>query len=174
MSKNKIKLNICGVSCALVSEDSEEYMLSVGQEVESAIEAVTRQNERASLTLAAMIAALNFCDSSHKALASADNLRSQIKDYLEDSSRSRLEADEARREIEKMKKEIQTLRARLAEKEKSEKEPPSEASSTPGAPVQRPAPQSVQKGSFSNPLKPTVTPEQEGFMSFFEKPGQED
>ncbi len=174
MSKNKIKLNICGVSCALVSEDSEEYMLSVGQEVESAIEAVTRQNERASLTLAAMIAALNFCDSSHKALASADNLRSQIKDYLEDSSRSRLEADEARREIEKMKKEIQTLRARLAEKEKSEKEPPSESSSAPGAPVQRPAPQSVQKGSFSNPLKPTVTPEQEGFMSFFEKPGQED
>ena len=170
MSKNKIKLNICGVSCALVSEDSEEYMLSVGQEVESAIEAVTRQNERASLTLAAMIAALNFCDSSHKALASADNLRSQIKDYLEDSSRSRLEADEARREIEKMKKEIQTLRARLAEKEK----PPSESSSAPGAPVQRPAPQSVQKGSFSNPLKPTVTPEQEGFMSFFEKPGQED
>lgn len=174
MSKNKIKLNICGVSCALVSEDSEEYMLSVGREVEDAIEAITRQNERASLTLAALIAALNFCDSSHKALASADNLRSQIKDYLEDSSRSRLEADEARREIEKMKKEIQTLRARLAEKDKSEKEASSDDSSASNAPVQRPAPQTVQKGSFSNPLKPTVTPEQEGFMSFFEKTGQED
>lgn len=174
MSKNKIKLNICGVSCALVSEDSEEYMLSVGREVEDAIEAITRQNERASLTLAALIAALNFCDSSHKALASADNLRSQIKDYLEDSSRSRLEADEARREIEKMKKEIQTLRARLAEKDKSEKEASSDSNSASSAPVQRPAPQTVQKGSFSNPLKPTVTPEQEGFMSFFEKTGQED
>lgn len=173
MSKNKIKLNICGVSCALVSEDSEEYMLSVGREVEEAIEAVTRQNERASLTLAAMIAALNFCDSSHKALASADNLRSQIKDYLEDSSRARLEADEARREIEKMKKEIQTLRARLAEKEKSGKRESSNESVA-SAPVQRPAPQTVQKGSFSNPLKPTVTPEQEGFMSFFEKTGQDD
>ena len=173
MSKNKIKLNICGVSCALVSEDSEEYMLSVGREVEDAIEAVTRQNERASLTLAAMIAALNFCDSSHKALASADNLRSQIKDYLEDSSRARLEADEARREIEKMKKEIQTLRVRLAEKEKAGKTEFSDES-LPSAPVQRPAPQTVQKGSFSNPLKPTVTPEQEGFMSFFEKTGQED
>ena len=173
MSKNKIKLNICGVSCALVSEDSEEYMLSVGREVEDAIEAVTRQDERASLTLAAMIAALNFCDSSHKALASADNLRSQIKDYLEDSSRARLEADEARREIEKMKKEIQTLRVRLAEKEKAGKTESSDES-LPSAPVQRPAPQTVQKGSFSNPLKPTVTPEQEGFMSFFEKTGQED
>lgn len=174
MSKNKIKLNICGVSCALVSEDSEEYMLSVGREVETAIEAVTRQNERASLTLAAMIAALNFCDSSHKALASADNLRSQIKDYLEDSTRARLEADEARREIEKMKKEIQTLRARLAEKDKPYEQNASGTSAASGAPVQRSAPQTVQKGSFSNPLKPTVTPEQEGFMSFFEKNNADD
>ena len=38
------------------------------------------------------------------------------------------------------------------------------------APIQRPTPSSVQKGSFSNPLKATVAPEQEGFMSFFEKP----
>src|SRR5699024_10500224 len=148
-----------------------EYMLSVGREVENDIKAVNRQNERAYLTLTGMIAAQKLSDSSHKALASTDNLRSQIKDYLEGYSRSRLEADEARREIEKMKKEIQTLRVRLAEKEKAGKTESSDES-LPSAPVQRPAPQTVQKGSFSNPLKPTVTPEQEGFMSFFEKTGQ--
>lgn len=107
MGKNKVKLNICGISCSLISEDTEEYVLSLGQEVEASMESLIRQNPRVSLTLAAMITALNFCDSSHKSTASADNLRSQIKDYLEDSSRARLEADEARREIEKMKKEIQ-------------------------------------------------------------------
>lgn len=167
MSKNKVKLTICGISCSLISEDDKEYVLSVGQEVEDAMISITRQNERASLTLAAVIAALNFCDSSHKAAASADNLRSQIKDYLEDSSRARVEAEEARREIERMKKEIQTLRDRLAEKERKTSEQAPEA-----IPVQRPAPQTVQKGSFSNPLKPTIAPEQEGFMSFFEKPGK--
>ncbi len=172
MGKNKVKLNICGISCSLISEDTEEYVLSLGQEVEASMESLIRQNPRVSLTLAAMITALNFCDSSHKSTASADNLRSQIKDYLEDSSRARLEADEARREIEKMKKEIQTLRARLAEKEQGET---SSSQSQEEAPVQRPAPQSsVQKGTFSNPLKPTVAPEQEGFMSFFEKPGKKD
>ena len=171
MSKNKVKLSICGISCSLVSEDTEEYVLSLGQEVEDFMESLVRQNPRVSLTLAAIITALNFCDSSHKATASADNLRSQIKDYLEDSSRARLEADEARREIEKMKKEIQTLRTRLAEKEQGAVASPSQEK----APVQRSAPQSsVQKGAFSNPLKPTVAPEQEGFMSFFEKNSKKD
>ena len=84
MGKNKIKLSICGTPCSLISEDSEEYVLSVGQEVEDAIESVLRQNDRASLTLASIITALNFCDSAHKSLDSADNLRSQLKEYLED------------------------------------------------------------------------------------------
>ena len=70
-----------------------------------------------------------------------------------------------------MKKEIQTLRARLAEKQQGPAVSPSQEE----APVQRPAPQSsVQKGAFSNPLKPTVAPEQEGFMSFFEKTSKKD
>ena len=59
--------------------------------------------------MAAVLAALDYCDEAVKATESADNLRSQIKDYLEDSSQARMEAEEARREIEKLKKEVQTL-----------------------------------------------------------------
>ena len=60
MGKNKIKLSICGTPCSLISVDSEEYVLSVGQEVEDAIESVLRQNDRASRPLASIITALNF------------------------------------------------------------------------------------------------------------------
>lgn len=174
MGKNKIKLSICGTPCSLISEDSEEYVLSVGQEVEDAIESVLRQNDRASLTLASIITALNFCDSAHKALDSADNLRSQLKEYLEESSRARQEAEEARRELDKAREELQALRESLAQKEgqvsQAPKAPAPVEEEPPTAPVQRPTPPSIQKGSFSNPLKPTVAPEEEGFMSFFEKP----
>ena len=173
MSRNRIRLNICGAEFALTSDDSESYIHAIAEEVEAGITEMVEKNPHISITTAGIISALNYCDAQHKAEDAADNLRSQIKDYLEDSSRARLEADEARREIEKMKKEIQTLRVRLAEKEKAGKTESSDES-LPSAPVQRPAPQTVQKGSFSNPLKPTVTPEQEGFMSFFEKTGQED
>ena len=68
------------------------------------IAGITRDNPRLSVTMAAVLAALDYCDEAVKATESADNLRSQIKDYLEDSSQARMEADEARRENEKLKK----------------------------------------------------------------------
>ena len=214
MSKNKIKFTICNMPCSLISDDTEDYVLSVGKEVEKAIEDITRQNGWASTAMAAVIAALNFCDSSHKANETADHLRAQVKDYVEELETARkreqaltaeLEALRARTaeteavrtqaaELESLRAqaaEAEALRARVSELEGlqvqadetdalrnriSELEAalnaiPGEAREEPEtAPIQRPTPSSVQKGSFSNPLKATVAPEQEGFMSFFEKP----
>lgn len=214
MSKNKIKLTICNMPCSLISDDTEDYVLSVGKEVEKAIEDITRQNGWASTAMAAVIAALNFCDSSHKANETADHLRAQVKDYVEELEAARkreqaltaeLEALRARTaeteavrtqaaELESLRvqaAEAESLRARVSELEGlqaqadetealrnriSELEAalnaiPEEVREEPEtAPIQRPTPSSVQKGSFSNPLKATVAPEQEGFMSFFEKP----
>ena len=97
MSKNKIRLEICGVECVISSDDSEEYIRTIGAEVSRSINAMRKQNERLSVTAAAVFAALNYCDDCRKAQAAADNLRSQIKNYVEDASRARMEADEARR-----------------------------------------------------------------------------
>ena len=43
-------------------------------------------------------------------------LRAQIKDYLEDSARARMEVDVARREVERLNREISDLRDKLAAK----------------------------------------------------------
>ena len=43
-------------------------------------------------------------------------IKEQIKDYLEDSARSRMEVDVARREIERLNREISNLRNKLADK----------------------------------------------------------
>ena len=117
MEKNKIKLSICGTEYIITSEDSEEYIFSVGKEVDKRMTEVLESNARISVTMAAVLTALTYCDITKKTEQSCDNLRIQIKDYLEDSSKSRMEADEARREIERMKREIQMLRMRLAEQD---------------------------------------------------------
>ena len=175
MSKNRIKLNICGSECVISSDDSESYIRSIGDEVEMAMEDILTKNERISITMAAIITALSYCDESHKATGGADNLRSQIKDYLEDSTRARTESEESKRELDRLRREIQTLRSRLAEDEEPEKsEAPEESHpvARPAAPVsslQRP-----QTGNYSRVLpQPENTAEQEGFMSFFEKKNEE-
>lgn len=181
MSKNRIKLNICGAECVVASDNDEAYVRSIGDEVEKAINAITQKNDRVSLTMATLITALSYCDDAHQASSGADNLRSQIKDYLEDSSRARMEADEARREIERMKREIQTLRARLSDgdahdihknEEGSQKSEPAQSRPiVPNSPVQRPqSAQNLQTGSYTRPQNADKSePETEGFMSFFEK-----
>lgn len=171
MSKNRIKLNICGCECVISSEDSEGYMRSVGDEVQKTIGAILDRNERISITMAAITAALSYCDNARKATDTAENLRTQIKDYLEDSSHARLEAEESRREIERLKREIQTLRSRLSaagedvpDGAPAEKAPPI----APGAEVPHP-----QTGSFSRVTPQEDGPDPEGFMSFFEKKNDE-
>lgn len=176
MSKNRIKLNIHGCECVISSDDSENYIRSIGDEVEKTMEDILTKNERVSITMAAIITALSYCDDSHKASGGADNLRSQIKDYLEDSSRARTEAEEAKRELERLRREIQTLRTRLSESEAQEEAEPAEEPeqpapkpAIPGAPVQR-----TQTGSYSRVVpQPADAFEKEGFMSFFEKKNEE-
>ncbi|MCC8023671.1 MAG: cell division protein ZapA, partial [Clostridiales bacterium] len=100
----------------IITEDDTEYMEELGVTIDDEIKKVTMENPRLSLTQAALLVALDFADQSKKATASADNLRSQIKDYLEDSARARMEVDVARREIERLNRELSSLRMKLSEK----------------------------------------------------------
>ncbi|MDR1565607.1 MAG: cell division protein ZapA [Oscillospiraceae bacterium] len=111
----KVRVNIRGVDYTIVSDDNEEYILSIGNEIDKKLTQMIESNSKISTTTAAVLCALSYCDESRKSGENADNLRSQVKDYLEDSSRSRVEAEDARREIDRLKRELQTLRARLAE-----------------------------------------------------------
>ena len=171
MSKNRIRLEICGVECVIASDDSEEYIRAIGAEVARSMNAMCRQNERISIATAAVFAALNYCDDAQKAKAAADNLRAQIKNYVEDASHARMEADEARREADRLSREVQRLRARLAEEEADEPKP--ESSSHQDPKEERPAPAEASQPQENTPEG--VDPDAEkGFISFFEKKTDEE
>ena len=110
MSRNRIRLNICGAEFALTSDDSESYIHAIAEEVEAGITELVEKNPHISITTAGIISALNYCDAKHKAEDAADNLRSQIKDYLEDAAKAKLAAEEARREVERLRREIGYLK----------------------------------------------------------------
>ncbi|MBC8532649.1 cell division protein ZapA [Yeguia hominis] len=165
MGKQKVKLNICGLDCVVATDEREEDVREAAKVVEQAINGIIEQNSRASITLAAIVTALSYYDDMRRAVQSADNLRSQIKNYLEDASRARLEADEARREIERMKKEIKVLRSRLSGGAVPNAENGDDAPSAPEAAAPAPMP----SGNYVKPSLVDVLPEQESFVSFFEK-----
>ncbi len=116
MEKNRVNLKICGSSYSILTEDDPDYVEELGEIIDKEMRTTSQEAPSLSLTQCAVLVALDQADACKKATASADNLRAQIKDYLEDSARARMEVDVARREIERLNREINNLRNKLAGK----------------------------------------------------------
>ena len=106
MDNVKVKLVVGGAEYTLITDDDVKYVQELGKEVDNALEKIMKENKRISTTQAAILLALNYADLYKKASAGADNLRSQIKDYLDDAASAKGKADLARHETEKLKKEL--------------------------------------------------------------------
>ena len=121
MVRNKVKLTIAGAQYAIITEDDVKYVSDLGKDVDRAIAQTMKENPDVSVTQAAVLTTLNFADEYKKASTTADHLREQIKDYLDDASNAKSKADWARHEAEKAKRdlenanlEIDRLKAQLA------------------------------------------------------------
>lgn len=114
MEKNRVSIKICGSSYTILTEDDTAYVEELAELIDSEMKGVAQSSPSLSTTQCAVLVALDQADACKKATASADNLRAQIKDYLEDSARARMEVDVARREIERLSRENSNLRSKLA------------------------------------------------------------
>lgn len=117
MGKNRITLNICGIDYYITTEDAPEYVKLLGKELDEGMRRLTAGNPRLSVTQVAVLKALETLDDYHKAVESADNLRSKIREYLEDAAKARSETEVFRREIERLHAEVRNLREALGDTE---------------------------------------------------------
>lgn len=115
--KNKITISICGTEYTILADEAPEYIHKVASVVDRDMEEIMESNPRFSLAMAAVLCAVNSCDSNFKLQQTSDNLRVQLKQYLDDASKARQECDEARREILRLRSEVQELKIQLARKE---------------------------------------------------------
>ncbi len=113
MIKNRVKLTIGGAEYAIVTEDDVAYVTELGAELNEALENTMKENPRISTTQAAVLVALQYADDYKKANISSDNLRSQIKDYLDDAASAKSKADWARHEAENAKRELEASKLEI-------------------------------------------------------------
>ena len=107
--KNRITVTIAGHEYTFMASETAEYMEKVAAHVDSQLKQVTDMGNM-TLTEAAVLCAANLCDETFKTRESAENMRAQLKAYVADASRSKLELAEARREIDRLKNEIEKNR----------------------------------------------------------------
>ena len=99
--ENCIKVTICGEEYTLMAEESPSYMQKVAAMVDAEMGEIMASGRVGRLD-AAVLAAANLADQLLKQQASTENLRSQLKDYLDDANKAKSELSECRRELFKL------------------------------------------------------------------------
>ena len=83
--KNKITVSIAGQEYTMVAAEGEDYVRRVAAHVDSQMREVLSQG-RLSQADGAVLAAMNIADQYFKEQEAAENLRRQIKSYLDEIS----------------------------------------------------------------------------------------
>ena len=106
--ENKITINICGEEYTFAAEEAPSYMQKVAAMVDTRMREIL-QTTHVSITDAAVLAAVNIADEYLKCQSSAENLRSQLKGYLDESTKAKNEASELRREVFRLQQQLDKL-----------------------------------------------------------------
>ncbi len=110
---NKVKVTICGKEYSLKTEENASYFIGLARKVENTVSQMTSQSDNLSVQSAALLAALSAYDEAQKANESIDNIRTQIKEYVDEACAARTGRDEALKENEALKIKISELENEL-------------------------------------------------------------
>ena len=113
---NRIKLKIGGMPYTISTTEPEEYVLELAAEIDRSVEAVLERNPALSLNDALVLCIMDYADSRRKSEQNADHIREQLTGYLEDAARARMEADELRSEVIRLRRELPAARGQGRQK----------------------------------------------------------
>ena len=95
---NRVTMSICGEEYTLVAEESAAYMEKVGALVDKKMAELMDAAHMGRLD-AAVLTAVNIADELYKAQESAENLRRQLKTYLDEATQAKAEISELKRQL---------------------------------------------------------------------------
>ncbi len=95
---NRVNVTIGSQTYTLVAEEDSSYVHQLAAHVNQELSQVSDGGNLAMVD-AAVLTAMNICDKYFKEREGADNLRRQLKEYLDEASRLKNELSEAKREI---------------------------------------------------------------------------
>ncbi len=105
---NKVKVVICGKEYCLHTEEEPTYIYALARKLEKRIAELVGNNTNISVYSASVMIALTALDDINKANEDMDNLRVQIKEYVDEAAQARAERDAALKEIEELKEQLKS------------------------------------------------------------------
>ena len=119
---NNVRVTSAGAPYAIATTDTESYITSLAKKLDEDITKLLDDNGNLSLSKAAVFCAMDYLDEYRKSAGSAENMRSQIQDYIADAAKAKLAEDKVRAENEVLQRENAALREQLAKLQAKMKE----------------------------------------------------
>ena len=105
---NRVVINICGEDYTFVAEESAAYMEKVGAYVSGKMQEVL-DSAKVGRTDAAVLTAVNITDELFKAQSASEQLRGQIKGYLDEAGKAQNQVSELKREVFRLQQKLEHL-----------------------------------------------------------------
>ncbi len=108
---NRVVITICGEEYTFVAEESAAYMQRVGAYVGDKMQDVL-DSAKVGRTDAAVLTAANITDELFKSQAASEQLRGQIKGYLDEAGKAQAEVSELKREVFRLQQKLDAAHRR--------------------------------------------------------------
>lgn len=95
---NRVTMGICGQDYTLVADENASYMEKVGAMVDKKMRELM-DTAHVSRSDAAVLAAINLADELLKNQEASENLRRQLKTYLDEATAAKNEASDLKRQL---------------------------------------------------------------------------
>ena len=107
--ENKVKIQVCGKEYVLQTDEQPSYVQHLASRLDRKIREMMENNEALPLTSAAILVGLSLMDDSYKTTSDMDNIRSEVRSYVEEAGKAQAEADALRRQLEEKERRIEEL-----------------------------------------------------------------
>lgn len=104
---NKVKVTICGITYSISTDNEPEFVVEIAERLDKNISGLLKQFPSLGIQSSAVFCALEAYEERKKTEESIDNIRGQVKEYLDEIGTLRDARDKAVMEADR-------LRARLA------------------------------------------------------------
>lgn len=109
----KVKVSICGKEYTLITREDEAYVLDLAKKINKAVDDIQRDTPSLNVASALSLACMDIADDLCKQQQSCDNLRAQIRDYVNEAGEARAEAETLRKQLSEKDRVIEELRNQL-------------------------------------------------------------
>jgi cell division protein ZapA (FtsZ GTPase activity inhibitor) len=109
LTMNQVKVSIARKDYILQTTEEERYVVELAKILDKKIRDIMGNDRALPLTTACILAGMDILDEKAKALGESDNLRFQIKKYIDEATKAEARAEELQKKMEKLEQENKDL-----------------------------------------------------------------